>query len=71
MKILGTGLGLVAVGIVLAVVVTGLAGEVLVVAGAALILFTMIQAADGETSGRQSEIDARADEIRGRHQNPV
>jgi hypothetical protein len=58
-------------GVVCAWAVNGIAGEVLMVAGASGILYSMIRVVEADTSPRQDEMDARADEIRRRHQNAI
>jgi hypothetical protein len=71
MKLAVIGLGLILLGLILAVAMEGFLAEAVIVAGFAVALFKMIGVADAEGADRQAEIDARADEIRSRHQNPV
>jgi hypothetical protein len=74
MMLVSIGIALIIVGVVLFVLLEGIFGELLVVAGGLLMLYKLFRAADAESIesiDRQAEIDARADEVRTRHQNPV
>jgi hypothetical protein len=67
------GLALIGVGVALVVLLTGIFGELIVIAGVALLAYTLFRVADSETveMDRQAEIDARADDVRSQHQNQV
>jgi hypothetical protein len=67
------GLALISVGVALVVLLTGIFGELLVIAGLALVAYKLFRVADSETveMDRQAEIDARADELRSQHQKQV
>jgi hypothetical protein len=71
MNVAGIGLGLILLGLILIVAMEGFLGEAIIVAGFAVLLFKLLGMADAEGADRQAEIDARADEIRSRHQNPI
>ena len=69
--LVGLALLLIVVGVALMVMVEGIFGELIIVAGIAALLYKLVRVADAETGDRQAEIDARADEIRSQHRNPV
>ncbi|HWC30833.1 MAG TPA: hypothetical protein VG845_12210 [Dehalococcoidia bacterium] len=69
--LVGIGIALVIAGIALIVALEGLFGELLLVIGAGLLLWKLIRSAEGDITDRQSEMEARQDDIRAKHQSTV
>jgi hypothetical protein len=71
MRTTALSLALIGLGIVLALAVTGVYGEALIVAGFIVLLYKMVRVADSETAGRQAAMDKPADEVRSTYQRRV